>query len=196
MQKLHNKYIHQRRVRMLSKHLAELIPRNAELLDVGCGDGLLANLIIQERKDINVKGVDILLREKSFFPIDKFDGEHLPYADNRFDVIMFVDVLHHTADPNILLAEAKRVARKHIIIKDHTKMGFLSGATLRFMDYVGNAAYGVNLPYNYWSKEQWHDAWGKLGLVIDYYEHRLKLYPKPADFIFGRHLHFIARLKK
>jgi len=192
---LHDKYVHNRRVVKLSEHLTKLIPMGASLLDVGCGDGLIANLITKKRSDIKVNGVDVLIREKSYFPIDKFDGEHLPYPDKDFDVVMLVDVLHHTVDANILLSEAKRVARKYIILKDHTCNGFLAGPTLRFMDYVGNAKYGVNLPYNYWSKQQWHESLDKLGVKIDYWEQKLEMYPKPADYFFGRNLHFIAKLE-
>lgn len=191
---LHNKYVHSRRVVKLSKHLAALIPMKSSLLDVGCGDGLIASLITKEREDIKVNGVDVLIREKNYFSIDKFDGEHLPYSDKSFDIVMFVDVLHHTKDANILLSEATRVARKYIILKDHTRNTFWSGLTLRFMDYVGNAKYGVNLPYNYWSKQQWDEALDKLNLKIDYWEHKLEMYPKPADYLFGSDLHFIAKL--
>jgi hypothetical protein len=39
------------------------------------------------------------------------------------------------------------------LIKDHTLNGFLAGLTLRFMDWVGNACYGIALPYHYWSQQ-------------------------------------------
>ena len=64
---------------------------------------------------------------------------------------MFVDVLHHTEDPMALLGEAVRVARKTIVVKDHTLNGFLAGPTLHFLDRVGNARHDVALPYNYTS---------------------------------------------
>ncbi len=50
--------------------------------------------------------------------------------------------------PARLLAEAKRVSRGGIVIKDHFREGVLADATLRFMDWVGNAQHGVVLPYN------------------------------------------------
>ena len=46
---------------------------------------------------------------------------------------MFVDVLHLTDDPVLLLREAARVARNTIVIKDHTLDGFAAAATVRFM---------------------------------------------------------------
>jgi 2-polyprenyl-3-methyl-5-hydroxy-6-metoxy-1,4-benzoquinol methylase len=41
----------------------------------------------------------------------------LSYTKASFDVVMFVDVLHHTKDPMVLLREARRVARRAIVVK-------------------------------------------------------------------------------
>ena len=57
--------------------------------------------------------------------------------------------------PRQLLREAVRVARRGLLIKDHTLTGFLAGPTLRLMDRVGNQRHGVALPYNYWTQQQW-----------------------------------------
>jgi hypothetical protein len=107
---------------------------------------------------------------------------------------MFIDVLHHTTEPMILLREAVRATRQAILIKDHLVEGTFAYSTLRFMDWVGNARHNVALPCNYWTLAEWHRAFDKLGLNINYWEWNLKLYPFLADLIFGRSLHFIARL--
>jgi hypothetical protein len=107
---------------------------------------------------------------------------------------MFVDVLHHTADPLLLLREANRVG-KMILIKDHFREGFFSGTRLRFMDWVGNARHGVALPYNYWSRSEWSAAFSQLGLKAGEMKTSLGLYPVPASWIFERGLHFVARLQ-
>ena len=62
LEKIHGGPVHGRRVRVLSRHLAALIPPRARLLDVGCGDGLLTSLIAQKRPDVSVRGVDVLVR--------------------------------------------------------------------------------------------------------------------------------------
>ena len=191
---VHGKYVHNRRVRQLCRHFSEIIPQNANVLDVGCGDGLLASLIKTERADISIEGIDIMVREKIFVPIKEFDGEKIPYADNHFDAVMFVDVLHHTNDAMVLLKEAKRVAKNCILIKDHSDEGFMSNATLRFMDWVGNKPHGVVLPYNYWKKHQWNQAFQELGARVSARAEDLELYPAFADKFFGRKLHFVARL--
>src|SRR6185436_12619103 len=191
---LHNEYVFQRRVRVLTRELAELLPRNAKVLDVGCGDGLIALRIQELRPDVSISGIDIMVRPQTHIPVTKFDGSVIPHPDKSFDAVMFVDVLHHTGDPNVLLREARRVAKQAIVIKDHHRDGFLSGATLRFMDWVGNAHHGVVLPYNYWSEARWEEAFAALGVKVAAKKKYIGLYPPPASCFFDRGLHFVARL--
>jgi SAM-dependent methyltransferase len=162
------------------------------VLDVGCGDGRVSRLIADRRPDICIRGVDVFLRHDVAISASPFDGARIPFNNASFDVVMFVDVLHHTEDPRILLREAVRVARQGILIKDHVLRGLLAGPTLRFMDWVGNKRHGVALPFNYWSELQWKQALGDLGLQTELWEHRLRLYPVPARWIFERGLHFIG----
>ncbi len=194
IERIHGDYIHNRRVRVLGDHFIDLIPKTARVLDVGCGDGLLAHLLMEKRPDIKVKGIDVLVRCHTHIPVDSFDGKVIPYGDASFDVTMFVDVLHHMEDPIVLLREAIRVARAAIVIKDHTRDGLFAGPTLRFMDLVGNARHGVAIPYNYWPRQQWFEAFHRLNLTIGIWKENLGLYPPPASWIFERSLHFVARL--
>jgi ubiquinone/menaquinone biosynthesis C-methylase UbiE len=193
---IHEKYIFKRRVNVLSDAISLLIPKNSSVLDIGCGDGLIDRLILQKRPDVKITGLDVLIRDKTFIEVIKFDGNSIPYPDNSFDCAMFIDVLHHTTDPMILLKEAARVSNKSIVIKDHLKEGFLAEKTLRFMDWVGNARHKVVLPYNYWSQEQWDRAFNQLKLKPISFETNLGLYPFPINLLFERHLHFIALLEK
>jgi SAM-dependent methyltransferase len=193
--RVHGDYVENRRARALSKHLAEIIPDRFHILDVGCGDGLIAHLVSEIRPDINLRGLDVQGRNRTYVPVERFDGETIPYKDASFDGVMFVDVLHHTPNPMLLLREATRVARKAIVIKDHTLDGLLAGPTLRAMDWVGNARYGVSLPYNYWPQRKWVEAFDALGLRIGLWTTNLGLYPWPTSYLFDRSLHFLARLE-
>lgn len=191
---LHDRYVHTRRVRVLSDHLAKLIPQGVRVLDVGCGDGLVSHLIMKRLPNVQLRGIDVLVRKQTYIPVDWFDGRVIPYGERSFDLVMLVDMLHHTDNPMIPLREAVRVARRAILIKDVTCDGVFAGPTLRFMDWVGNARHGVALPYNYWLRRQWCDAFDALGLRVAAWEQDLKLYPPPLEWVFGRSFHFIARL--
>lgn len=191
---LHEKVVFNRRVSVLGEALGALIAPGSTILDVGAGDGQIANLMASHAPDTSVRGIDIMARPTSHIPVDIFDGETIPHPDKSFDVVSFVDVLHHTDDPRILLKEASRVARKAVVLKDHFAQNGFDHATLRFMDWVGNAPHGVVLPYNYASRDQWEAWYDEAGLAIDALSTDVPLYPAPFSLAFGRNLHFVARL--
>lgn len=179
---------------MLARHLAAMIPPQASVLDVGSGDGKLARLLLDMRPDLQLQGVDIMVRPQTQIPVIAYDGEHLPYEDHSVDVVTIIDVLHHTDDPLATIREAFRVARKAVIIKDHTCSGLFGRPILEFMDWVGNARHGIAIPGNYWTLPQWNEAFVQLGTSITLWKTDLGLYPWWANWLFGHRLQFIASL--
>jgi 2-polyprenyl-3-methyl-5-hydroxy-6-metoxy-1,4-benzoquinol methylase len=69
-----------RRARVPAQRLSALLPPGASVLDVGCGDGTIASLILLHRADISIRGIDVLIRPETKIPVDPFDGEHLHVA--------------------------------------------------------------------------------------------------------------------
>jgi len=192
---VHAKLVFNRRVRQLAAAVAERLPQDAHVLDVGCGSGDLAARVMQLRPDVRIEGIDVLVRPDTAIVVHAYDGAHIPFPDGAFDAAMVIDVLHHTDDPEAVLAEIARVAPR-VIIKDHLRDGIAAGPTLRFMDWVGNAAHGVRLPYNYLSRREWKRLWARLGLGTSAFASRLALYPRPFSWIFDRGLHFVAVLTR
>jgi SAM-dependent methyltransferase len=191
---IHGRWIFRRRVTRLSALLATVMPEGASVLDVGAGDGSLDSRLLELRPDLKITGIDVLVRPQTSIRIVGFDGQTIPFPDKSFDAVMFVDVLHHANSAARLLKEASRVGRT-VVIKDHVKDGLLSGPTLRFMDVVGNARYGVALPYNYWTRQQWDEALRAAQLEISNWMYRLHLYARPLTWVFDRRLHFLACLR-
>jgi SAM-dependent methyltransferase len=191
---VHERIVFNRRVSVLGEALGALVEPGSDILDVGTGDGQIARLIAAQAPDTSVRGIDIMARPTSHIPVDIFDGQTIPHPDKSFDVVSFVDVLHHTDDPRILLKEAARVARKAVILKDHFSQNAVDHMTLRFMDWVGNAPHGVVLPYNYGSRADWENWYAEAGLGIETLSTEVPLYPAPFSLLFGRGLHFVARL--
>ena len=192
--RVHDRLVFNRRVRVLVDQIGALVPAAAQMLDVGTGDGQIARMIGEKQAGAQVQGIDIMRRAKTHIPVTLFDGTTIPFADNSVDVVTFVDVLHHTADPQRLISEAARIARHAVIIKDHLSENWLDHATLRLMDWVGNAPHGVVLPYNYAPRQDWDRWFATAGLATDVFDSAIPLYPAPASWVFGRQLHFIARL--
>lgn len=195
LERAHDRHHHRRRLRVLGRHLCELLPPRASVLDVGCGDGLLTRYVADERPDLVLRGVDVFVRGATHVPVDRFDGQQLPHADACFDAVLFVDVLHHAADPAALLREGARVSRRWLVLKDHSADGLLADATLAFMDRVSNRRHGIEIPHHYWPRARWRAEFAALGLAIEEWRPSLGLYPWWSRFAFERGLHFAARLR-
>jgi SAM-dependent methyltransferase len=191
---VHEKVVFNRRVSVLAQSLGALIPPDSSVLDVGTGDGQIAEGMAAVQPGVRVEGIDIMKRPETRIPVTLFDGTTIPFADKSFDVVTFVDVLHHTDDAAVLVKEAARVAKRAVVLKDHLSENALDHTTLKVMDWVGNAPHGVVLPYNYLSRARWEEIFDAAGLTVDRFETSVPLYPWPASAVFGRGLHFVARL--
>lgn len=191
----HRALVFERRAQVLARMLAEQIPHGSTVLDIGCGDGTIASLIAQSRPDIAIQGVEVMVRPGCKVECRTFDGKTLPFADDSFNVCVLVDVLHHTEDVGVLLAEATRVGRL-ILIKDHLDETLFDDATLRLMDWVGNRPHGVRLTYNYQSRTQWKEHFLKCGLEEVSWTTKVPIYAAPFRFVAGRGLHFVSLQKR
>lgn len=100
-----------------------------KIVDVGCGTGVLAARLSDDGYDVT--GVDpfrgmlkyVKQRRPDLNAVHAF-GEHLPFADNSFDLSYCVAVMHHVAAPEAVratLLEMVRVVKPggHILIWDH-----------------------------------------------------------------------------
>lgn len=194
LERVHDRYVFRRRCRVLADVVAPLLSPNAEAFDVGCGDGTVAAAIASRRPDVSIRGFEVAVRPTCAIPAEQFDGRTLPAGDGSADSALLIDVLHHATNPAELMAEAKRVARKEVVIKDHLLEGLGAHRTLVFLDRVGNARYGVDLPYRYFQRSEWHRLFADTGLRIAAWQEQLGLYPLPLRPFFERSLHFVARL--
>jgi SAM-dependent methyltransferase len=191
--RFHARAVFGRRVQVLAAHIASLVPRNARVVDVGCGDGSIAARVLQLRPDIEIVGIDVLVRPRTHIPVVRTEGDVIPYEDAAFDTVLLVDMLHHTLDPTRVLKEAARVSPGTVVVKDHLADGVLARPTLRLMDWVGNAHLGIEMPYEYWTEARWRQAFADAGLVPDVWRTALNLYPPPASWVFDRRLHMLCR---
>jgi len=87
------------------------------LLDLGCGDGLIARDLFGTRHPVEV-GVDPWadqLRQAGlsgmYHQVDRAEGNHLPYVDKSFATVFSNSVLEHIPEPTPVLREAARVLR-------------------------------------------------------------------------------------
>ena len=111
-------YYNNARIEML-----DFLPKTAvKVLDVGCGNGIFANLI-KERNNAEVWGIELMEQEaikaksilhKTFIGPCEDYIENLP--ENYFDAIYFNDVLEHLVDPYSILERVKSKLSSHGVV--------------------------------------------------------------------------------
>jgi ubiquinone/menaquinone biosynthesis C-methylase UbiE len=107
--------------RSILARIADLAPET--FLDAGCGEGFVAELLLQQMPGLELTGFDFnpdaveIAKTKNpdatFITASIFD---LPFDDNSFDVVGCFEVLEHLVEPQNALKELTRVARKAVII--------------------------------------------------------------------------------
>lgn len=101
-------------------HIAELVENNSKVIDLGCGNGSLME-ILKQRKNCIVKGVDIsesgikICTSKGLDAIVKRIDEKLPFDDNEFDYSICHVTIQMVMYPEILLSEMKRISEYQIV---------------------------------------------------------------------------------
>lgn len=89
----------------------------ARVLDVGCGDGFLVNLVAEDAAravgvDPEVAGIALAadrLRDRPGCSLVVGDGLRLPFRDASFDAVILCDVIEHLESPGSALEECHRV---------------------------------------------------------------------------------------
>jgi len=191
---IHHHFVMNRRVERLAALIAPFLTDRGHVLDLGAGDGSIARAVMTLRPDIAVTALEVKARSEVVLPELIYDGWTIPFEDGAFDCVMLVDVVHHAPDPARLLAEAKRVTRERVILKDHLGSSLGARLTLSFMDWVSNAKYGISMPYTYWSRQEWGEMLAEASLEVESWCGELQLYPFPASALFDGSLQFMANL--
>jgi ubiquinone/menaquinone biosynthesis C-methylase UbiE len=114
------KWLRRLAVWRVEEKLIELTPHlksTDNILDVGSGNGVLCCEL--RNRGYSVRALDIgnFSFIDTVWPIT-YDGMRMPFKDLSFDVALLITVLHHAHDPERVLSEAKRVAKKIIVIEE------------------------------------------------------------------------------
>lgn len=151
------------RLRIKEQRIASLLPPDASVVDIGCGNGGLAHALKQ--RGFSVTPVDV--KQISFFedvaPVI-YDGKRLPFADRSFGTALLITVLHHTPDPDAILREAGRVAPRIIVMEDIFRNAFQKYLTF-FTDSLVNMEFRGH-PHTNRNEAGWQDTFARLGMRV------------------------------
>ena len=190
--------IYEKRLQELVRQIMPYLLEGDRVLDVGCGFGALGKKMMEYRycpPRVKVLGLERSKRGKELIPVESYDGNEIPYADNMFDVVILADTLHHEIEPHRLINECVRVAKRILIIKDHKLEGPFAQQRISFLDCAANLPFGVRCLYRYNTLQEWRRWHEKHGLVVEYECNSMRLYPPIVNFIFGRRLQYFVVLR-
>ncbi len=129
---------------LLGCEVAEL-----DLLDLGAGAGLLADYFLDRGARVTAADRDAAAY-RGAVPLTRIEREALPFADARFDVVIFNHVIEHVgAAPRqrAMLAEIRRILRpdgrlylavpnKWALIEPHFRLPLLGALPRRLADFL------------------------------------------------------------
>ena len=101
--------------------VADLVTSDSRVLDIGCGDGTLLELL-QTTKNVDGRGMELsqegvngcVARGLSVFQGDA-DTDLVDYPENLFDYVILSQTLQTVQSPKAVLEEMLRIGRKAIV---------------------------------------------------------------------------------
>ena len=133
------------------------------VLDVGAGNCILCQELSRRGYDV----VPVDLKNLSFVdeivPI-AYDGTTLPFGEDSFDIALLITVLHHAPDPDAVLTEVRRVARRIIVIEEIYENVFE-----KYFTYAIDSLFNLEFfshPHSNRTDAEWREAFQCLRLDI------------------------------
>jgi len=103
------------------KVIADLLPNNTRVLDVGCGDGSLMDLLVK-KKNIEVRGLELEkqnVQECIYKGLPVIQGnaetELYQFPDKSFDYVVLSQTLQAFYNPDKVLKELLRIGKSVVI---------------------------------------------------------------------------------
>lgn len=146
------------------KRFDALLNPGSHVLDIGSGYGMVTDVLAAEGH--RTLAVDVA--DQSVLPHQKpvvYNGRELPFLDRIFDYGLLLTVLHHTPQPEQVLAEAARVCKKVIVIEDVFQNTIQEKLT-HWADSFFNFEFKGH-PHSNKNRAGWEKACENLGLKLE-----------------------------
>jgi ubiquinone/menaquinone biosynthesis C-methylase UbiE len=143
-------------------HFSHLLEPGEKIIDIGSGICDITKMLQQIGYDVTALDVE------NFSCTDIqphiYDGTTLPFGRGSFDTALLLTVLHHTANPEQVLREATRVAKRVILTEDiytnswHKHLTFWMDSLLN-LEFFGH-------PHSNKTDAAWRETFTRLGLRV------------------------------
>ncbi len=160
--------LEERRARRIARRLRRFLGAGESVLDMGCGSMLVADEV-RKLSDVRVFGLETLRYRRRPLPLALYGGRRAPFRDRSFDCVIINFVLHHCGDGGVgVLEEARRLARKRILLLEDSYDNFLERLTMRMVDRVLNRIENpaIPVPCRFRPSWEWERLFARLGLRL------------------------------
>lgn len=162
-----------------------LIPETGDILDLGCGYGLLTNLISILKPNGNVLGIDPNRKRIEVAKLTQGDRKNISFeiglaqqlkSDKQFDTIVCCDVLHHIPkeDQIPVLEKLSELLCPNgsLLLKEINDKPRLKYYTNYTQDMLVSGR-----PLHFRSKQEWENIVSSFGLILNPTQSFGKIYP-------------------
>lgn len=152
---------------VVGKEIANFIEDNEDVLDFGCGNMMVANVIKNKRK-VTITGIDNVDYNLTGNKLILYDGGKIPFDDSNFDTVVSSLVFHHCDNPEAALRECIRVSRKKIIVIEDYYTNIFGKVLTKAVDWIANRIQSseINIPFNFKSVPEWEKTFSENGLNV------------------------------
>jgi len=156
------------RAKNIVSRILPFLEQSQTVIDIGSGTCNITELLIRKGKKVTPVDIQNLSVTRGIIPII-YEGEKIPFPDGAFDASLLICVLHHVKNNENILQEAKRVAKKIIIIEDiYTSK--INKLLTNFFDNFFDFKFLKN-PHSNKTDKEWRDLFENFNLRLEHAEY-------------------------
>jgi ubiquinone/menaquinone biosynthesis C-methylase UbiE len=148
----------------MALEVARVLPKYAQILDVGCGNGFIAHHL-HGLLNAKVVGLDLGASTTSNIEYLSYDGRHFPVNDRTFDAVLLCYVLHHAQDSRLVLNEVSRALRPRglVVVYEDIPQGPFDRAVCWIHDRQWSGRTG---PCTFRLSNEWRETFNSAGFEV------------------------------